>query len=86
MPVLTDAQRQDVWRNFQDLIGKRDRSLSISKAELLIAIDQGDDWIEANFAGALTSITGNPSTELTTDEKLEMLYLIVLRRNQRIPV
>ena len=84
MAVLTDSQRRDVWKRLQDILGKRDRALAMTKAELRTAIDEADAWVEANFADALATFTGTPSTELTTDEKKELYYLVLERRYQRI--
>jgi hypothetical protein len=84
MTALNDSERRDVWKRFQDLIGTRDRAMALTKAELRTAINQGDDWIEDNFGDGVAAITGNPSTVLTQDEKLELFYQIVLRRNERI--
>ena len=86
MAVLTDTERRDVWKRFMDAMGNRDRTLAFSKNELRTAINEMDDWVDANFLSAIGSITGTPSTGLTQDEQIELFHRVVLRRYERIGV
>jgi hypothetical protein len=57
----------------------------ITKADLLLAVNAIDDWVEANSAAFNTAIPQPARTQLTTKQKARLLMLVVSRRFEVTP-
>ena len=78
MAGLTEQDRVEIWeawmRQNKDPVG------AITKLELRQAVDDLDDWFNANKASALASISEPAASELTGAQIAFLSYLIIEKR------
>ena len=68
MAILSDTDRQRIWRGLQRYWSNSWDAVSGDKSELLTTIEQTDTWIDAaqsNYAGSLTYRENYSATQLT---------------------
>lgn len=81
MAVLTTAQRSLVSFLLQDRLSSRREGIgSLTKADILAAINATDTWIENNAAAYNTALPAAARTALTAQQKLELFHLVSLTR------
>jgi hypothetical protein len=83
MAILADADRQQVWKEYQTALGaNRDVVGALTKHDLKAAVDAIDAWVDANSAAFNTAIPQPARGALTTKQKAGLLTLVVQRRYQ----
>lgn len=78
--ALVENERKAVWRQWMREWSKTHRSIALTKADLRAAVDAVDNWIDANQASYNNALPANVRSELTTEEKAELLMYVVDRR------
>jgi hypothetical protein len=80
MAVMSAGERGAAWTTYmQNVSTKREAFAGLTKAELLLAVNAIDQWIDDNTSAFNTAIPLPARTALTTQQKSD-LFLIVLRR------
>lgn len=83
MAALTDADRQQVWKEYQSNLGAlREIVGALSKQDVKAAVDAIDAWVEANTASYNAAIPQPARGALTTKQKAGLLMMVVERRFQ----
>jgi hypothetical protein len=83
MAVMSAADRAAATATFmQDKSNLRELLAGVTKAQLRAAIDAVDQWAEDNTASFNTAIPLPARTALTTQQKAEILLIVIRRRTQ----
>jgi len=83
MPPLTTADRETVSANFQENLSiKREGVSTLTKADILAAVNGLDDWITANQAAVNQAIPLPARNALTASQKNDLFTRISGKRYQ----
>lgn len=81
MAVLTDAERKELWAQFQrNKSLKRELFGNLTKAEIRAMVDAADNWVDSNSASYNSALPLPGRTESSAKDKAELLVLIVKKR------
>ncbi len=80
MAVLSENDRREVFAKWMRKISNRREACDLLKADLRIAFNDIDTWVDDNSASFNSAISLPARTTLTTKQKAEILADIVLRR------
>lgn len=80
MAELSTDDRAIVWRELMERISVARLSISITKAELLAAVNAIDTFLDANAATINNALPLPARTSLTTPQKALLLMYVVARR------
>lgn len=80
MAVLSTGDRQLVSALTQRRWSADQTSCSITKAQLLAAVDATDQWIDDNAAAFNTALPVAARTNLTLEQKTLLFCFVALRR------
>ena len=85
MAVLTDQDRREIWAEFQNDSSRIWEILGLSKAELRLAVDATDQWIEDNQVSFNNGLPITAKAALTGKQKVR-LFLAVARKRFNVEV
>lgn len=81
MAVLSDQERASVSRVLQqDVSSLRDELGSLTKADLLAAVNALDEFLETNKTAINNAIPQPARSELTVTQKARLLVYVIRRR------
>ena len=78
MAALTEQDRVDLWAEFQRDNG--DPLGALTKTELRTAVDEIDDWFNANKASLLAAVSAPADTALSGSQIARLASAIVEKR------
>lgn len=79
--ALTNEQRKDVWAGFMKAASQdRDNLGAVSKGDLRDAVDNLDDWLEANQAEINQVLPPSVRQSFSTGLKARLLMFVVEKR------
>ena len=80
MAVLSNADRLELWAEYQRELSTVREPLALTKADLRAAVNALDDYLNTN-AGAINSAIPLPArTALTTSQKARLLMFVIRQR------
>ena len=82
MAVLNNADRRDVWAEFQRT-PEAGETFGITKADLRAAVDAVDDWIDLNAVSFNLAIPQPARGTLTPRQKARLLRYVIAKRYER---
>jgi len=83
MTLLTTEERQEVWtRYMEESSSRRDEFGNLLKPDLLIAVGEVDDWIEAGSKGLLKNCFSEPCKSEMNSQQQDDLHNLVLDKRQ----
>lgn len=77
MAVLSEETRVQVWAEWMK---DNSEAVNISKADIRTAVNEIDNWVESQLAGALTCMSEPALSGLTADQKFNLFNRIVRKR------
>ena len=80
MAALPDGDRQNLWAKYMSDLSARRDLISVTKADLRVALDAVDDWVNINMVSFNLTIPLPTRTALTARQKAELLLLVIRRR------
>jgi molybdopterin-guanine dinucleotide biosynthesis protein len=80
MAVLTDPNRTELRAELMRIFSHDGETVSITKPDLLAAINGLDDYVHTNAAAINTAIPQPARGALTTAQKARLLAFVVLKR------
>ena len=80
MTVLIDQDRFDIWADIMRLISADKETVSITKTDLLAAVDAIDDWVNTNASAFNTAIPQPARSALSSTQKSRLLMLVIQKR------
>jgi hypothetical protein len=85
MTVLSDGDRVGVLRRFATELSSARQEFAVSKPDLRAAVNAIDDWANANQASFNNAIPLPARTSLTTKQKVQLLFYVLMRRYEVEP-
>ena len=80
MAVLSDADRLELWAEYQRELSTVREPLALTKADLRAAVNALDDFLNTN-AGTINSAIPQPArSALTTAQKARLLMFVIRQR------
>ncbi len=80
--ILSEATRFEIWKEFMAWLGTAGESVALAKADLLAAVADMDDGIDANQELINAFIADTTAAGLTTVAKNRLFALVLARRLQ----
>ena len=80
MAVLSEAERQQVWRGINRYASNIFQEIDIDNVDLRAAIDATDDWIDTNQAGFNSSLPAAAQAGLTAAQKTLIFCAVAAMR------
>ena len=81
MALLSDADRQQIWKNVMSEWSSRRETLGlVVKADIRAAISAVDAWTDGNLVSLNAAIPLQARTGLTARQKTELLFFVLRRR------
>ena len=81
MAVLPDVDRALVSGRWQrDVSARRQAFVGVTKADILAAVAAIDGWVDSNTSAFNTAIPQPARSNLTSQQKAELLLYVVQRR------
>ena len=80
MAVLPDADRQKIWRGLMRYWSRINEPTPFLKTDLLVAIGDLDDWVDANAISINNALPNPFKTSATTEQKAVLLSAIIAMR------
>jgi len=80
MAVLSEVDRQRVWRGVMRYLSNLRQSLDLSKTELRAAVDATDIWIEDNQADYNNALPTAAKANLTIVQKTLLFCVVAAMR------
>lgn len=80
MAELTLQKRRELWSELMQVLSSDGETISITKAELLDAVNALDTWFNTNAATLNTVIPQPARASLSTSQKARMLMFILKYR------
>jgi len=80
MAELTLQKRRELWTELMQVLSSDGETISITKAELLDAVNALDTWFNTNAATLNTAIPQPARASLSTSQKARMLMFILKYR------
>ena len=82
MAPLTTEQRESVWaRYMSDASNRQETFGAFLKPDLLVAVGEADDWIDAGSKGQMKNSMSAPcKSELTNQQKTNLENLTIDKR------
>ncbi len=69
MAILSEQDRRRIWRGLMRYASREFQDVGLSKSELRAAVDETDNWIDANQAGFNAALPVAAQSGLTTAQK-----------------
>lgn len=85
MALLSEAERQEIWRALMRRWSRNSEVCSISKADLRAAVDAMDQFLEDNAAAVNAAIPQPARAELSVPQKALLLMYTTWRRYGETP-
>lgn len=80
MAVLADTDRATLWARIMSDISAVGESIEISKVDMRIALNAIDQWVDENMVSLNSAIPQPARSNLTANQKLRLLKMVVQRR------
>jgi hypothetical protein len=80
MAVLSETDRQKVWRGLMRYWSQQQETLGLNKADLRAAVDATDDWIDANQGAFNSALPAAAQSNLTAAQKTMLFMTVALLR------
>jgi len=81
--TLTTEEREDAWKKYmQEASSRWEEFGNFTKADLLVAICEADDWIESGSKGLLKNNISEPCKSELTSQQMDDIENIVLNKRQ----
>jgi hypothetical protein len=80
MAVLSTADREDIWAEFQRELSSERETMPFTKAQLLAAVNAVDTWVDSNAAAYNTALPTAFRNAATTAQKARLLMFVVRKR------
>lgn len=80
MAVLSDADRQQVFKEFMSDESARNEQMALVKADLRAAFNAADDWVDGNAVSFNNALPQPARTALTARQKALLLAMVLQRR------
>lgn len=82
MAILTEAQRDAVWADFQRQRSEARAPIAVNKTQGRAVVGAVDDWVETVLASFNAAIPSAARAALSAREKAELLYKVMRARFQ----
>ena len=81
MAVLSDADRAELWAEYQREISRDGEAFgALTKADLRAAVNALDDFLNTNATTINNAIPQPARAELTTEQKARLLMFVIRQR------
>ena len=80
MPLLTDQERGQVTAQLQTDWSRQSETLTVSKSELRAAVNDADQWAEANASDFNATLPQPARSNLTSKQKARLLSYVLFKR------
>ena len=80
MAVLSDSDRLRIERGFQRFMSKKAELMPYTSPELRTAINETDDWIEANQASYNAALSGAFAANASASQKALLFMAVTAMR------
>ena len=82
MSHLGETDRELAWASYMAVLSGRRAVMSITKNDLLSAVNSVDDWLESNALSFSDSLPEPAKSSLTDEQKNELLLFVVGKRHE----